>query len=176
MPAPDEGSGQPDGPVPFQPLRVGSPGHELAGAPPGRRGRALERATGILLGIVLGVGVVTAFVFLGSETTIDAPRISGVDVHPRSGLPLPGGRIPTVRAVGGAPPPAGPARLQFERGETVRFRILSDAPIEIEIPGYGVRANVDTARVISFRADRAGAFPVVVSASHIGIATLRVTR
>lgn len=34
---------------------------------------------GILVGLVLGVAVVAAFVFLGSEGTIDAPRISGVD-------------------------------------------------------------------------------------------------
>ena len=31
---------------------------------------------GILLGIILGVGIVTAFLFLGSEDTIDAPRVS----------------------------------------------------------------------------------------------------
>lgn len=36
----------------------------------------VDRVVGILLGIVLGVGIVTAFVFLGSENTIDAPRIN----------------------------------------------------------------------------------------------------
>lgn len=41
-----------------------------------RRGFVLDRVIGILLGIVLGVGIVTAFVFLGSEDTIDAPRIN----------------------------------------------------------------------------------------------------
>jgi hypothetical protein len=34
---------------------------------------------GIVVGLILGVGVCAAFVFLGSEGTIDAPRISGVD-------------------------------------------------------------------------------------------------
>ena len=34
---------------------------------------------GIVLGIVLGLGIVSAFVFLGSEGSIDAPRIKGVD-------------------------------------------------------------------------------------------------
>lgn len=40
-----------------------------------RRGRLTDRVLGILLGLVLGVGIVTAYVFLGSEDTIDAPRI-----------------------------------------------------------------------------------------------------
>ena len=140
------------------------------------RGRRLELAVGVVLGIALGIGVVAAFVFLGSEKTIDAPRISGVAANPQPGLPLPDGRIPTVRAIGGAQPPGGPARLRFERGERVRFRALSDIPIEIEIPGYGLRARVDGGLLISFRADRPGVFPVIVSASHIGIASLRVTR
>ena len=35
----------------------------------------LERGIGIALGIILGVAVVTAFLFLGSEETIDAPSI-----------------------------------------------------------------------------------------------------
>ena len=40
-----------------------------------RRGRVLDRVIGIVLGLVLGIGIVTAYVFLGSEETIDAPRV-----------------------------------------------------------------------------------------------------
>lgn len=47
------------------------------------RGRWVDWAVGILLGVALGVAVVAAFVFLGSENTIDAPSIQGVD----TGLP-----------------------------------------------------------------------------------------
>ncbi len=43
------------------------------------RRRRLDLALGILLGLVLGLGIVSAFVFLGSEGAIDAPRITGVD-------------------------------------------------------------------------------------------------
>lgn len=42
---------------------------------PRRFGRTAERVLGILLGLVLGIALVAAFVFLGSEETIDAPRI-----------------------------------------------------------------------------------------------------
>lgn len=34
---------------------------------------------GIALGIALGIAVIVAFLYFGSEGTIDAPRISGVD-------------------------------------------------------------------------------------------------
>jgi hypothetical protein len=37
--------------------------------------RRVDRAIGIALGILLGIAVVIAFVFFGSERTIDAPSI-----------------------------------------------------------------------------------------------------
>ena len=36
-----------------------------------------DRLIGILLGILLGLAILLAFLFLGSEETIDAPSISG---------------------------------------------------------------------------------------------------
>jgi hypothetical protein len=44
-----------------------------------RRGRRIDLALGIALGLALGIALVAAFVFLGSESAVDAPRISGVD-------------------------------------------------------------------------------------------------
>ena len=41
--------------------------------------RRIDYAIGTLLGLVLGIAVVVAFVFYGSEGSIDAPRISGID-------------------------------------------------------------------------------------------------
>jgi hypothetical protein len=147
----------------------------------GARGRWLERGLGIALGLVLGVAVVAAFVFLGSEDTIDAPRITGVPTGappaapaPRPGLPH---GVPLVRINGGAPPPSGPPRLVFRRGERVRFGVLSDIPLTLQVLGYGVSRDVSAGRsAISFRASRAGQFPVVVSFSHINVALLRVRR
>ncbi len=54
-------------------------------APVPQRRRRLELALAIFIGIVLGLAVVSAFVFLGSEGSIDAPRIHGVD----TGKPAP---------------------------------------------------------------------------------------
>lgn len=44
-----------------------------------RAHRRFDWVIGIVLGIVLGLGVAAGFVFLGSEDTVDAPRIHGVD-------------------------------------------------------------------------------------------------
>jgi hypothetical protein len=41
--------------------------------------RRIDYAIGTLIGLVLGIAVVAAFVFYGSEGSIDAPRISGID-------------------------------------------------------------------------------------------------
>jgi uncharacterized membrane protein YagU involved in acid resistance len=62
--------------------------NETQPAPAPRRRRRLELALAIFLGIVLGLAVVSAFVFLGSEGSIDAPRIHGVD----TGKPAPQAR------------------------------------------------------------------------------------
>jgi hypothetical protein len=43
----------------------------------GRFPGAGDRAVGITLGIVLGIGVILVFLFLGSRSTIDEPSISG---------------------------------------------------------------------------------------------------
>lgn len=60
-----------------------------AAAAPRRRRPRLETALAILVGIVLGLGVISAFVFIGSEGAIDAPRISGVDTgKPRPAAPI----------------------------------------------------------------------------------------
>lgn len=51
-------------------------------------GRWVDWLVGIVVGIVLGIAVVIAFLVFGSEGTIDAPKIHGVD----SGAPPPQSR------------------------------------------------------------------------------------
>jgi hypothetical protein len=142
---------------------------------------------GIVVGLVLGIAVVAAFVFLGSEGTIDAPRISGVNTgkpplaKPSATLksqpaPAHAHATPTVRIIGGAPPPAGPAMLHFKLGERVRIQIDTDAPVGIEIPGYGISQTIETNSVLAFKAEHAGQFPMIVAISHIGVAELSVTK
>jgi hypothetical protein len=133
----------------------------------------------VVLGLLLGIGVIVVFVFKGSESTIDAPRISGIDRGQSGAGSAPGGRAPLqlVRVIDGRPPPSGPVRLDFEQGGTARFLVNSNAPVAIEIPGYGVSRTLGQGRtVVAFAARKPGQYPVVVSDSMIDIATLRVAR
>jgi hypothetical protein len=138
-----------------------------------------ERVIGIVLGLILGVGIVTAFVFMYSEDTVDAPSISrsragGEDAQAgRAPLPPP---VETVRVISGAPPPAGPAKLHFRTGEVARLRVVSDATVALELVGYGIARTVQagTPELIRFKASKPGNFPLVVAPSSIGIAEIRV--
>jgi hypothetical protein len=49
--------------------------------------RAGDRLIGIVLGILLGLAIVIAFVFLGSGDTIDAPSLSGGDAQTQETAP-----------------------------------------------------------------------------------------
>jgi hypothetical protein len=54
------------------------PRRDSADKPSAQPRRRIDLAIGVVLGLVLGIVIVSAFVFLGSEGSVDAPRISGV--------------------------------------------------------------------------------------------------
>jgi hypothetical protein len=139
-----------------------------------------DRVIGIVLGLILGVGIVTGFVFIYSEQTVDAPSISaeggggeaGGGRH-GSGSPPP---VATVRVIDGAPPASGPAELHYRRDEVVRLRVVSDAAVGIELIGYGIDRTIAAGKpaLIRFKASKPGSFPLVVAASRIDIARITV--
>jgi len=146
---------------------------EGAGRGRSRRSRWLDTTVGVVLGIVLGIAVIVGFVFYGSEGTIDAPRISGVNTGKPGTQPV--RRVPLVVVRGGAPPPRGPALLSVKQGRRAIFVVDSDQSILIQIPGYGIQRSLGSGRTtVSFLARKPGQYPVVVSPSQIAIATLRV--
>jgi hypothetical protein len=161
---------------------VSAQGPETAAAAPGKRpSRWLDRIIGVVLGLALGIGVIAVFVFESSEDTIDAARIQGLeqsggaegqDQGATEGTPV---QVPLVRVAGGKPPASGPVRLDFKQGDTARFVVGSDSPVEIAIEGLGVTRAVDSGRtLVSFRVTRTGEFPVVVADTKIEVATLQV--
>jgi hypothetical protein len=131
-----------------------------------------DRLIGILLGVILGLGTVTAFVFLFSGRTVDAPSISAGGGTGHRGPPP----VALVRVIGGAPPPAGPAELDYGLGDVVRLRIVSDATVDVEVLGYGIARTVpaDRPTLIRFKASKAGSFALIVEASRIDIARITV--
>jgi hypothetical protein len=147
-----------------------------------------ERILGIVLGVILGIGVVIVFVFVYSEQTVDAPSIGdhsrasgnrqagrGGATRSRGGRPVPP-PIATVRIAGGAPPPKGPAQLDYRRGDLVRLRVVSDQAVDLQLLGYGSQFAVQAggATIRRFRASRSGNFALVVIPSHIDVARISV--
>jgi hypothetical protein len=53
--------------------------------------RRFDIAIGIVLGIALGLAIVCAFVFWGSEGSVDAPRVNGAGVAREAPLSRPSG-------------------------------------------------------------------------------------
>jgi hypothetical protein len=143
--------------------------------------RAGDRILGIVLGLALGVGIVAAFVFLGSEGTIDSASLGdqgsrGRGGHERTAQPPSEPAPATVRILGGAPPTSGPARLDYAVGDHVRLTLVSDSAVDVELLGYGISRSVPAngSAKIAFTASKPGNFALIATASHIAVAQLRV--
>jgi hypothetical protein len=138
----------------------------------------LDRLIGIVLGVVLGAAIVTAFVFWGSEDTIDKAAIgdggrNGGAVHQAPRVPP----VETVTIIGGMPPTdTGAPTFDYRTGDRVRLSIESDATVVVEVFGYGIDRTVPAGEptLVEFKAAKPGNFPVIVPASHIGVANVRV--
>jgi hypothetical protein len=141
-----------------------------------------DRVIGIVLGLILGVGIVTGFVFIYSEETVDAPSISSEEGSGGAGGEGQGSSSPspvtTVRVIDGLPPASGPAELRYRRDELVRLRVVSDGTVGVKLMGYGIDRTIAAGEpaLIRFRASKPGNFPLVVTESLIHIARLTVGR
>jgi hypothetical protein len=163
------------------------------------RRRWTDRLIGIAVGVLLGLGVLVYFVFVHSEGTIDAPQVNGsqttTTANPSPDLPAHPGSpeepaepepkpvpakpkqrpVPIVKVIGGAPPTGtGPKHLYFRKGEKVRFEIETDEPFSFEIKGLDITQSIEKSSIISFKATKTGQFPVIATATLIGVADLMI--
>jgi hypothetical protein len=83
--------------------------------------------------------------------------------------------IPVVRVVG-AKPQGGVKRLQFSKGDTIRFRVQSDTADEVHVHGYDVHKDVAKGGSVTFTipAKIEGRFVVELEGSGTQIAELEV--
>ena len=85
--------------------------------------------------------------------------------------------VPVVKVVGGAPPTgSGPKPLHFRQDEQIRFEIETDEPFSFEIRGLGVKQSIEASSIISFKAHKSGQFPVISTATLIGVADLLIKK
>jgi FtsP/CotA-like multicopper oxidase with cupredoxin domain len=136
-----------------------------------------DRAIGVVLGLVLGLATVTLFVFFGSGSSIDAPRLSeGGSATTTTTTTKPvKPKVQTVGIVGGGPAGTIP-NIKAKPGARVRFRVTSDLTEAVEVHGYGITKTVPAGQAVTFefKARKRGEFPVLVQATHIGVARLIV--
>ena len=83
--------------------------------------------------------------------------------------------VPVVRVVG-AKPQGGVKRLEFSKGDTIRFRVVSDTADEIHVHGYDVHKDVAQGGSVTFTipAKIDGRFVVELEGSGTQIAELEV--
>ena len=89
--------------------------------------------------------------------------------------PRPKPEIQTVRYRDGKVV-GGRARIEVDRGETVRFAVASDVPEEIHVHGYDRYVDIPAggSKRITFKADIEGIFEVELHDAGMEIAQLRV--
>jgi hypothetical protein len=73
-------------------------------------------------------------------------------------------------------PVGGVARLEYERGERVRFTVVSDSADEVHVHGFDLAKDVAAggSAHFDFRADFEGVFEVELEGAHVQIAELRI--
>jgi hypothetical protein len=159
------------------------------------RRRWLDWVIGVGLGLAIGLGVLVYFVFVHSEGTIDAPKLNEgtttgqtTTTPPSQGAeqpeeqapteakpPAEPAQVPIVKVIGGAPPTdSGPKQLTFRKGGKVRFEIETDEPFSFEIRGLNIKQSIEESSIVSFKATEVGQFPVIASATLIGVADLQI--
>jgi hypothetical protein len=135
----------------------------------------LSRGARIALVAAAVVAAALAFVLVRPEDddepasparTAAEPGGGGTEREPR----------PERIAVRGGRPVGGVKRLEFEKGETVRLVVRSDAAEEVHVHGYDVLEPVRPGRTarLRFRADIEGVFEVELERAHVQIARLVV--
>ena len=70
----------------------------------------------------------------------------------------------------------GPKQLNFTKGEKVRFEIDTNEPFTFEIKGLGVTQSIEESSIVSFKATKAGQFPVISTTTLIGVADLLIKK
>jgi cell division protein FtsN len=84
--------------------------------------------------------------------------------------------VPVVKVIGGAPPTgSGPKQLHFTKGEKVRFVIETSEPFSFEIKGLGITQSIESTSTVAFKATKAGQFPVIATATLIGVADILIS-
>ncbi len=112
------------------------------------------------------------------ESDAELTTTTQPDAEVTTGGESPEPEAPTIEriVVRDGTPVGGVARLEYERGERVRFTVRSDSAEEVHVHGFDLKKDVPangTVRFV-FPADIEGVFEVELEGSHVQIAELRI--
>jgi hypothetical protein len=138
-----------------------------------------DRRLGAAIGLLLGIGAVILFVFVFSDDTVDAPAVdepaaiettTSTTTTTTEKAP-----VTTIEIVGGEPK-GGVEELEVNKGDQVKFKVVSDAASEVHVHGYDLFENVEAGGSVSFSfvAEIDGIFDVELEDTATQIAELRV--
>jgi hypothetical protein len=133
---------------------------------------------GTRLALVGGLVVVAVVAFLALRPK-PQPAPTGATSPSHTGATPTGpaaGRIPVIRVVH-AKPASGIRKISVRKGETIRFRVVSDVADEIHVHGYDLKKDVPAGGSVSFAfpARFEGGFEVELESRGEQIAQLEVT-
>ena len=97
--------------------------------------------------IIAGAAVILVVAFLLLSGGSDKGSTSTTAGKPASSASS--GGVPTVRVVG-AKPQGGVQKLSFKKGDTVKFRVVSDTADEIHVHGYDFHKDVAKGGTVTF--------------------------
>lgn len=140
-----------------------------------------QRAVLLLLAVVAAIAAAIIIPSLGDdEKTSDAMPTKtqdsiGVTV-PETTAQKPERPAPKTITVRGGKPVGGMQRLEFKKGETVRFVVKSDVADEVHIHGYDLKKDVPAGGRASFafKAKSDGIYEVELEGRAEQIAQLRI--
>jgi hypothetical protein len=134
-----------------------------------------------LIGAAIAVLIVAYVVIQGGSGGGDKAATSSSSTATGSTTGAPTGTqqapaVPTVRVVD-AKPQGGVQKLEFKKGDQVRFRIVSDTADEIHVHGYDFKKDVPKGGSVSFsfKGSIEGRFVVELESRGEQIAELDVT-
>jgi hypothetical protein len=133
---------------------------------------AIRRAAIVVAGVAV---LVVAFLLLSGGKDASSPTTASTPSTATATSPGAAPAVPTVRVVD-AKPQGGLAKLEFKKGDAVRFRVVSDTADEIHVHGYDIHKDVAKGGSVTFAFPGRieGRFVVELEAKGVQIAQLDV--
>jgi heme/copper-type cytochrome/quinol oxidase subunit 2 len=143
--------------------------------------RSVPAKQRVILLVLAAVAIVVAIIVIPSlsdDKKSDTTKTTGGATTATPGQPQPPKRKPAapVIVVRNGKPVGGVTRLEFNKGDTVKFTVKSDVADEIHVHGYDIKKDVPAGGQVtmSFKADADGIYEAELEKLGQQIIELRI--